>query len=242
MDEKEEKPLTPQKNQSNKTGWLIALVIVLLAVLGFQSWRLYRIEERIDRVAIATPQASLDDQTAPRILPMNPPNRLAPRAPGQTATPPQSPFPDPFGFQPLSDPNNWDPFEEMNRMQQQMDRMFNEAFNRFQISPQFHGLAADPVFSPHLDIQDTGKDYLIKIDLPGMDRTKIEAKVENRDLIITGESNESSEERQQNGTIITQERRVGRFERTVPLPGPVKSKELELSYQDGVLTVRLPKA
>lgn len=242
MDEKEEKPSTPQKSQSSKTGWLIALVIVLLAVLGYQSWRMYRLDEQISQAIAQSRTIFMATQNSPRVLPMNPPNRLAPAAPPQSATRSQALLPDPFGFQPMTNPNTWDPFEEMNRMQQQIDQMFNQAFSRFQISPQFQGLTTEPVFSPRLDIQDSGKEYVVEIDMPGMDRANIEAKVENQDLVITGESNLSSEERQQNGTIIIQERRVGRFERSIPLPGPVRPKELEMIYQDGVLTVHLPKA
>ena len=238
----DEKASPQQPNQKRTTGWLVALVVVLLAVLAFQSWHLYRLENQINTAFTQPPQAMMANQNTPRVLPFQQPKTLAPAAPPQSATQPQISFAAPFGFQSSPGSSTWDPFAEMNRMQQEMDQLFKNAFSRFHTSPQFQGLTSNPVFSPRLDLQDKGDEYLVKVDMPGMDQAKIETKVENQNLIITGESNEVNKGQQQNGTALWQERKVGHFERTIPLPGPVKSANIEVSYNDGVLTVQLPKA
>ncbi len=180
------------------------------------------------------------------VLPQPPPAG----SPPQSQTQPQTQTPlgvqadpffgaDPFGSGAM---NDWDPFQEMQLMHQRMERLFNDSFGRFQSSPQFSGQSQTFQFSPDADVRDEGDHYQVLMDLPGSDKSAIEVKVEGQTLMISGKRDEQVEEKDNNGTVIRSERRSGQFQRAISLPGPVKNDAVEAHYENGVLTVTLPKA
>ncbi|MCX4807551.1 Hsp20/alpha crystallin family protein [Streptomyces sp. NBC_01214] len=95
-----------------------------------------------------------------------------------------------------------------------------------------------PSFDTHpIAIEVTNKDgqYTLRAELPGMDPDKdIQITVEGDTLTVSAEHTESKEEKDHS------EFRYGSFQRTVRLPGPIPSDEVEAAYEDGVLTVRVP--
>ncbi len=93
--------------------------------------------------------------------------------------------------------------------------------------------------SPRVDLQESDQDLLVTVDLPGVQQSDVEVKVEGDTLIICGEKRSSNEQKQQNFHLM--ERSYGRFERAVPLPFSPNPEQAEARYEDGVLTVRLPK-
>lgn len=152
------------------------------------------------------------------------------------------------GKTPIIQPRNWggknyssiDPFQEMWLMQEEMDKLFNQTFNRFQHSPGF--TVANPtqmIFSPRIDLKDDSKNYVVKMDVPGVKKENIEITLKNRFLTISGVRRE--EAKKKTDKMVTMERRLGEFSRTFALPGPVDEKKLKAVCRDGVLTVILPK-
>jgi HSP20 family protein len=149
---------------------------------------------------------------------------------------------DPFNMMtptPLN-PNAWDPFKEMEEVHKQMDRMFDDAFGRFDRSPQFSDFAQGFSFNPKSEISEDDHQYTVHIDLPGVDQSKIKAKLDGRTLTISGVY-DAKVEHKLSGKEIVKEKEVGEFERVMTLPGPAKSEGMKVNYDKGVLTITIPK-
>ncbi|MCX2727471.1 Hsp20/alpha crystallin family protein [Thermomicrobium sp. 4228-Ro] len=89
-----------------------------------------------------------------------------------------------------------------------------------------------------VDIAELGDAYVVYAVIPGIDPTSVDLQVEDDRLVLRGEIEEPEIE----GQWVSRERRYGRFQRTVVLPGPVDPEGAEARYERGVLIVRLPKA
>jgi len=138
---------------------------------------------------------------------------------------------------------NWDPFREMEKMQAIMDRMFRDSISRIK---QYGGLSLrenEPFFIPDLDIRDLGNNYMVKIDIPGMDKSKINVEVKGNQLIVSGERKEQSEENTNRGNSLfyKRERSFGEFYRSITLPPDAQDKGISADYKKGVLAITVPK-
>lgn len=96
--------------------------------------------------------------------------------------------------------------------------------------------------SPRMDLTEGEDAYLVRLDMPGLDKSDIDVKVEGMLLTITGSSESEAESRDAAGKTLRRERRSGRFQRTVTLPGPVQADKVDARYENGVLTITVPKA
>jgi HSP20 family protein len=137
--------------------------------------------------------------------------------------------------------DGWDPFKEMHAMHDRINQMFGNAFNRFQGSEDFGNLFGDYSFSPDIDIQDKGDHYLVTVDLPGVEDSRVDVKIEEQTLTISGSMQSESKE-EDGGHMLRQERRSGTFRRVVTLPGPVKADAMTTQNKRGVLRIEIPKA
>ena len=96
-------------------------------------------------------------------------------------------------------------------------------------------------WAPSVDIEEDKDKYLIRADLPGVDKDKIEVKLEGGVLSIRGEKRSESETGE--GTRRHRKERFhGTFARSFTLPDMVRADAVEASYKDGVLTLTVPKA
>lgn len=91
-----------------------------------------------------------------------------------------------------------------------------------------------------VDVTENENEYIVRADLPGMDKDKIDVTLEkNRILKIAGLRN--IEKNGKTPGVIRQERTAGRFERTVELPGEGMGQGMKASYGAGVLEILIPK-
>ncbi len=95
-------------------------------------------------------------------------------------------------------------------------------------------------WSPALDVFDEKENLLVKVELPGMTKEDIHISLQNGVLAISGERKHEFEKK--DGQTFRSERYFGKFQRSVTLPTLVKGDNVKASYQDGVLSVLLPKA
>jgi HSP20 family protein len=93
---------------------------------------------------------------------------------------------------------------------------------------------------PALDVRETDDAYVVEVDLPGIDPEQTEVLVEGRTVTIRGMLAEEREEPR--GNYLVRERRQGTFLRAVALPGMIEVDQVETRYQNGQLTITLPKA
>ncbi len=210
---------------SKRTTWIVGAVLALLtAAVAVQGYMLYNLQRQpaddLTRVDYQTPIAS---------------------KPAPQRTEPRFDWDDWPAFSPFSD--EWDPFAEMERMREQMMRLFDDSFHRFGHSP----FAARPralprAFSPSADVEDRGDRYVVRMDLPGVDKSEISVSLNGQTLSVSGKTTSQKDERDPSGRILRQERRSGEFQRMLTLPGPVQSEKMEAKYADGVLSITVPKA
>lgn len=125
--------------------------------------------------------------------------------------------------------DDWDPFASMNAMNQMMNRM---------MAPMGSMMSMD-AFNPRIDIKEDGNHYVITMDIPGMDKDNIDVKVENGNLLVSGERSTDTEDKNQGGKVYRHERSFGHFMRAVPLPKDAKTEDVDASYSNGVLTIKV---
>lgn len=141
----------------------------------------------------------------------------------------------------------WDIFDEMRRMQEEMDRMFGDFFQRpysRQLGPGRALEKAAPERMPAMrkafvDVQETDKDVIVTAELPGMEKDDIELTVTSERVEIKAEKKEETTEEKE--TYKAYGRRYAGFYRSVPLPTMVKADDVKATYKNGVLEVVLPK-
>lgn len=226
----------------NTTKWLqmglIALLVIAVLVLTSM---VFKMQDQLDEMKQGRQAALRDDP------PVQPSDPLKRRIDSSTAPPAKKPGGRQFDvdddwFSKPFDPNSWDPFAEMQRMQEHMNRMFNDSFGHFGASPKYRDLARDPSFSPKIDVHEDKDRFVLSLDLPGVDEGSVNVQVDGRKVTVSGERKSSSDEADSSGRMMRSERRTGKFARTVELPEPVDATKIEAKNEQGVFTIVLPKA
>jgi HSP20 family protein len=214
---------TISENNHSPLGWKItalalALVVAVLAgTVGIESYFLYRAhhhEESMARQEIAPPKPQSPAGAVPAVDPLD--DWPVPLVPGVV--------------------NN--PWDQLNTLHQRMDQMFNNALSQF---PTDDSAFISTMSSPNLDVREEKDHYTIRADMPGADKSSIKVNVEGRLLTISGERTALNETKN-NDKVVRSERSMAQFVRTIQLPGPVKADAVDAKYDNGVLTLNLPKA
>ena len=131
----------------------------------------------------------------------------------------------------------WEPFNEMVSLRDAMNRLFEDSFIRPGVWPApFEGMAA----TLPIDVIETKDEVIVKASVPGLKPEDIDISVTGGVLTIKGET--KSEEKVEEGSYIRQERRFGSFQRTLTLPANVVADKAKADFENGVLTLTLPKA
>ncbi len=93
-------------------------------------------------------------------------------------------------------------------------------------------------WSPALDVYEDGEKITVQVELAGLKNEDFDLSLEDDVLTISGQRKSETRE----GESFRRERTSGSFRRSITLPSPVKPEEVKAAYQDGILTVTLPKA
>ena len=129
----------------------------------------------------------------------------------------------------------WNPLREMENM---LDRYSQATGRSIANSDADLGFAE---WSPTVDIEEDDNNYLIRADVPGVDKKDIDVRLNNGVLSITGEKKVENEIGK-GGKHHRTERYSGSFSRSFTLPTAIKSDKVDASYKDGVLTLKVPRA
>ena len=124
-------------------------------------------------------------------------------------------------------------FRGATTLQDQINRLFNEAFER---TGEESNLTA---WAPAVDINETEHELVVKADLPGIDPKDLDIRVENNVLSIRGERNFEKKVDEEN--YLRVERAYGSFSRSFSLANTVNPEGIKADYQNGVLTLNIPK-
>jgi HSP20 family protein len=131
-------------------------------------------------------------------------------------------------------PAKWEPWRELANMRDWMDRVLQEGFGRTVLP----ALRVDR--DVPLDVYEQDSNLVVKALVPGLKPDDIEVKVSGSTLTISGQSREDREVKEKD--YYLREMRYGAVSRSVQLPVAVQSDRAEAVFEDGVLTLTLPKA
>lgn len=128
----------------------------------------------------------------------------------------------------------FDPFKDIERLQQRINRLFDELFRAERSL-----IVGHPTMELLVDIYEEPDAILIEADLPGLTRDEVKVSVEDNILTVEGERKLEHEDKKENYRRI--ERSYGLFSRSFTLPWSVDADKVEATFKDGVLRIRLPK-
>ena len=210
-------------NGTNKI--LVGALVVLVLFLGAQSYFTYQLYQKVN----------VNNQKAENITVSS----LKPTKPSSSSLLNNSPWD-------LFDKNDkgidpWSPFEEMQQMHDEMNKMFGRSFSRFSRTQNFDQFFSNSTYEPRIDMEDERDHYLITVDVPGAEESTINVSIEDGQLRLSGNTAREKKEEDSAGSMVHRERFFGSFERTILLPDDVDEAGVKQEYKDGVLSIRLPK-
>ena len=131
--------------------------------------------------------------------------------------------------------------DSMARLQRLMDRWFDEASSSLGMSSMTPGIGrvATHAYRPRIDVCGDANCYEIKLDVPGMDESDLSLEVKDDVLVIRGQKQEKSEDKDKHYYRI--ERSYGAFQRTLALPDDANADEIEARLDNGVLRLEIPR-
>lgn len=116
---------------------------------------------------------------------------------------------------------------------------FDNLFNSFWSPSREISENTDVAFSPRVDIEEKKNSYKITAELPGVDKDDIHVSLENGVLSITAESHQEETE-EEDGRVIRQERRYGKFIRSFNLGNDASQEDIKAKFKNGILTIKAP--
>ena len=124
------------------------------------------------------------------------------------------------------------PFEELHRMRQQLDRMFEDGA----VSHQADSAGVFPL----INLSEDKESYYVRAELPGVKGEELDIQVTANNLAISGERKIAAEE--EGAKYHRREREAGTFSRMIGLPGDINSDKVDAKMENGVLTIVVAKA
>ncbi len=128
----------------------------------------------------------------------------------------------------------WEPAREMMTLRDAMDRLFDDAFTRPLRLNEGHWSM------PAVDMYQTDNEIVVKAAIPGVKTDDVQINVTGEVLTIKGETKEKEEVKEK--AYHLREQRWGTFERSIALPTDVIADKAKAEFENGVLTITLPKA
>lgn len=193
----------------------IAIAVGLVIALGVQTYMVFELNNKVNQLTQQTNQGDHAQIKKPKIIP-----------PGL----PQSKLDEDI----FSD-QNWNPYEEMQRMQNEMQQVFGDSFSRFHLNSPSGGYSK----VPDLDLQEKSDSYIATLNVPGADESSLNVKLDGQVLHISMKTEHTEDT--DNAGFKHRERFSGEFNRVLTLPKPVESDKMKTDYHNGVLTITIPK-
>ena len=126
------------------------------------------------------------------------------------------------------------PNRTLRSLQRDVDSLFDRFFDR---SGREESRSA--VWAPQTDLIETDDSFQLRLDVPGMTKSDIDINLQNRTLTVSGER--ESETKEESEEYVRVERAFGSFHRTFTLPDAVDDENIKATYDNGVLSIHVPK-
>lgn len=125
-------------------------------------------------------------------------------------------------------------------LQREMNHMFDDVFRGLAPAPRQGGSGADNLLVPRMDVSETDNEVQIKVEMPGVAAKDVAVELDGSGVLtIQGEKKVERREERENARYA--ERIFGVFQRSLRLPFTVRPDQINANFEDGVLTVVLPK-
>lgn len=134
----------------------------------------------------------------------------------------------------------WNPMREAVDLFNEFDRAFDMPFYRSRWGMPLRANEVVGSWGLALDVAEQGDNFTVKASLPGINADDLNVTLEDNVLTIQGEMKEDETIEELNYHI--RERRTGSFSRSVRFPVPVEAGKVEADFENGVLTLTIPKA
>ena len=200
-----------------KNETIAAIAAVLVIILGIQAYTMFRLNDRLNQLSGFYSQTG-EPQTLSNL---------------------------PKSNRPKSDDDEffkdrtWNPYAEIQHMQNEMEQMFDDSFSRFHMKTPLGSLSK----TPDVDLKEKSDRYIVTVNAPGAEESSIDVKLEDQVLRISIKTEHAKDETdEKNGKYQYRERFVGQFQRALTLPGPANAAKMTTEYHNGVLTITIPKA
>jgi len=125
------------------------------------------------------------------------------------------------------------PNRTLRNLQREVDSLFDQFFNRTGDE------SNSAVWAPQTDLVETDERFELRLDVPGLSTDDIDINLQNGTLTVSGER--TSERTGEGEDYVRVERAFGTFHRSFALPDAVDHKRIEVTYEDGVLSIHVPK-
>lgn len=126
------------------------------------------------------------------------------------------------------------PTRTLRDLQREVDSIFDQFFGRTGGNG-----SSSAVWAPQTDLSETDDAFHIRLDVPGMEKDDIKINLQNNTLTVSG--SRSSERTEEDEEYVRVERAFGNFHRTFTLPDAVDEESIEAAYDNGVLSIHVPK-
>jgi len=130
-----------------------------------------------------------------------------------------------------------DPWRDFGTLQDRINRLFDQTLRTFY--PEGEEELERGTWAPAVDIHETEDSFVVKADLPGMNKDDIQVDLKDSTLTLKGEKR--FEDKVSKDNYIRIERAYGTFTRSFTLPQNVDADKIKAKYKDGVLEIILPK-
>lgn len=216
------------KETPKSRHWLGVLILVLVVAIGIQGVFIHRLSIAMEKERYTNSKPGLKGNN-----------------------------PDPFGFSDPWSSDPWkgsyqNPFEQMNKMREEMDRFFNSGtFPKLDSDSLFgHGLFSSPMDGigdrsiSGFSVQIEDDAVVVTGKVPGADQSNIDVTLENNQLRITARTEGSENQNKESddfGNMTRRSQFSSRFEKRITLPDDVEASGMKTEFKDGVLTVRIPR-
>ena len=125
----------------------------------------------------------------------------------------------------------------MQNIQEELNRILEDTFGESALLDSKEPV--EEMIRPAIEMSDQEGNYIIRAELPGVNKENIDIEVTEDSITIKAENKFKEEERKEN--LYRSELRYGKFLRTIPFPSEVKSEEAKAEYKDGILKIVVPK-
>jgi len=130
----------------------------------------------------------------------------------------------------------WNPWREMPALHNRINRMFDDPFFSIDRLADEDTLG---MWNPAVDLYEKEDHFVIKAELPGINKNDIKVDLKDRVLTLSGERSFDNEVKEEN--YYRRERSFGKFQRAFTLPAEVDAEKIKAEFKDGVLQIEVPK-